>query len=120
MASQIRLSPAEIRFIHDNICRKFKNGRSVNDTIDQIAKGCMSVEELPKIAVIKKDGYYYSLDNRRLYVYRVLHYRGLLENVIVNHVSSSLFQPEKFTTINNGNSIFVRRDVTKPHCQQDQ
>ena len=120
MAFQISLSPADIRFMHDSIRCIFSNGRSVNDTIEQIADGHMSVDIFPKIRVIKKDGYYYSFDNRRLYVYRVLHYRGMLKNVIVNHVPLSLFQPRKFTTKNNGISIFMRKDVTKPHCQHDQ
>ena len=91
MFPQINLSPAEIRFMQDSICQRFRNGRSVNDTIEQISDGYMRVDDLPKIHVLIKNGYYYSFDNRRLYVYRVLHRRGLLKNVIMNCVPSSFF-----------------------------
>ena len=64
------LSPSDIRFMHRQINPRFKGGRSLNATVDQIASGQMSVYALPTIRVVQRNDRYYALDNRRLYVYR--------------------------------------------------
>ena len=115
MHSEIKLSPAKIRFMQDSISYKFRCGGYVNDAIEKIAKKEMRVDTLPMIQVLKKDGLYYSLDNRRLYVFRVLHYRGLLDRLKVKLVPTDRFQVWKFTTKNNGQSLYVRRRKTQKH-----
>jgi len=69
--------------MHDCINDKFQNGNSVNLTIKAIIAGKLRVEQLPRIKVVNKFNSYYAFDNRRLYVYRVLHYHGLLDKIIV-------------------------------------
>ena len=115
MVYSIELAPSDIRFMHDRINNKFSNGKSVNDTINKIEDGLMRVDDLPRIRVVCKDGYYYSFDNRRLYVYRVLHYRGLLDKVRVHLASIEQFQPKRFTTKNNGKTVIVNKDITYSH-----
>lgn len=115
MYSTIVLSPADIRFVHDSIRSHFRNGNRVNDTIKDIANGLLRVDALPMIRVILCSGNFFSLDNRRLYVYRVLHYRGLLKHIQVKLVPITKLRSSKFTTRNNGTSVFVRRDKTKHH-----
>lgn len=117
MCSTITLSPTDIRFMHNNIDSRFRNGNYVNDTIEKIAKGLLRVEALPKISVLTLRGAYFTLGNRRLYVYRVLHHRGLLDRVQVKLIPTSRFQPRKFTTKNQGASIYLRRGRTKPHSR---
>ena len=115
MLPLIDLSPCDIRFMHHRINNQFSNGNSVNETIERIARGEMSVGRLPKIRVVKINNSYYAFDNRRLYVYRVLHYRGLLNEIKVYLAPLSQFQPKRFSTKNNGLSIIVRGDTTLKH-----
>ena len=112
---QIDLVPSDIRFMHNRISNKFSNGNSVNGTINDIENGHMSVDDLPRIKVVHKDGNYYSFDNRRLYVFRVLHYRGCLDKVTVKLASIKQFQPWRFTTKNDGKTVIVNRDITYKH-----
>ena len=77
----------------------------------------MDVYDLPKIRVVSKDGFYYAFNNRRLYVYRVLHYRGKLDKVKVKLASLTCFQQERFTTKNNGESVVLQRGITSPHSK---
>jgi len=101
--------------MQDSINDKFRNGNSVNRTIKEIVAGNLRVERLPTIKVVNMSNSYYSFDNRRLYVYRVLHYRGLLDKIVVILAPMSQFQRRKFTTRNNGRSIVLRRGVTLKH-----
>ena len=61
MSNQMELRPSKIRFMHHSINPKFRNGKSVEDTIRRIQQGLMSVNELPTIRVVRKDGFYYAL-----------------------------------------------------------
>ena len=111
----INLCPTEIRFMHDKINFKFRCGGSVNETVEKISLGRMSVQDLPTIRVVFKNGTYCAFDNRRLYIYRVLHWCGKLDEVTVKQVSLSLFKPSRFTTKNNGNTVRMRGGLGLPH-----
>ena len=111
----IELSPCDIRFIQQHINCKFGNGNSVNETIDKICRGEMRVEDLPRIRVVQMNNSYYAFDNRRLYVYRVLHYRGKLDKIKVKLAPIRHFQQGRFSTKNNGTSVRVRKCVTYKH-----
>ena len=111
----IELCPTEIRFMHKQISSEFRCGRSVNETIVEILQGTMSIHELPTIKVVFINDTYYSFDNRRLYVYRVLHQYGKLDKVTVMLASKNQFQRSRFTTINNGSTVTLRNDETLPH-----
>ena len=52
------------------------------------------------------------------YVFRVLHYRGLLDSLKVKLVPTHGFQNWKFTT-NNGQSLYVRRGNTQKHHEHN-
>ncbi|XP_076817448.1 uncharacterized protein LOC143462991 [Clavelina lepadiformis] len=112
----LELVPSQIRFMHHEINNRFRDGRSVNQTVYDIENGLMNVDDLPMIRVVRRNGRYYAFDNRRLYVFRVLENRGCLRTVTVLKASSGQFQPRRFTTLNNGISITVRGDVTLPHA----
>ena len=115
MTRIIELAPSKIRFMQNRINSQFKNGDSVNETILKIENSLMDIYDLPKIRVVRKDGFYYAFDNRRLYVYRVLHFRGLLEKIKVKLAPLRDFQQDRFTTENNGESIELARGITLPH-----
>ena len=115
MTEIIELAPSKIRFMQNTINNQFTEGDSVNETISKIENGVMDIYDLPKIRVVRKDGFYYAFDNRRLYVYRVLHFRGLLEKVQVKLAPLRDFMQDRFTTENNGESIELVRGITLPH-----
>ncbi|XP_076817069.1 uncharacterized protein LOC143462702 [Clavelina lepadiformis] len=115
----IKLRPSKIRFMHKTINSNFSDGKSVNETVEKISSGEMSVNDLPKIKVTKKNGFYYSFDNRRLYVYRVLELRGLLDTVEVKKAPVRFFQEERFTTDNNGRCVRLAVGPTLPHASAE-
>ena len=115
----IELSPSDIRFMQDSISRRFRNGNSVNGTIRKIFKGEWSVHCLPQIRVVNLNGCYFSFDNRRLYVYKVLQHHGFLETVQVNVAPISQFQRRKLTTRNAGMSVTVRMGDTLKHSDYE-
>ena len=112
MSREIELRPSKIRFMHDSINPNFRSGQSLEDTINRIQQGHMSVYDLPKIRVVRKDGFYYAFDNRRLYVYRVLEHRGRLNRIRVNLAPLSEYQPHRFSTLNNGESVILKYGET--------
>ena len=111
----ISLCPTEIRFMHSKINSTFRGGISVNDTVNQICEGKMSIHQLPKIKVVFRNDKYYAFDNRRLYVYRVLHLRGKLDKISVYLADESKFQLRRFTTTNDGSYVFMKRGLALPH-----
>jgi hypothetical protein len=75
----IEIDPSQVRFTHARIRPFFTGcGRRVEDTLADIIEGRTLLDDLPRITVIANDGYYFSLNNRRLYVLKELHSRGLL------------------------------------------
>mmetsp|Transcript_27314 Transcript_27314/g.38415 ORF Transcript_27314/g.38415 Transcript_27314/m.38415 type:complete len:258 (-) Transcript_27314:6747-7520(-) len=83
------IDPARIRFQHARIRPYFSGcGRSVMETLESIRRGELSPADLPPIQVIvgPEDStgiWYFSLNNRRLYVLKRCREEGLLENDLV-------------------------------------
>lgn len=100
----LMVDPARVRFQHSRIRPIFSGcGRSVEGTLEEIRKGKVKPSDLPPIQVIvgpddvtSSDGpWYFSLNNRRLWVLKRCREEGLLPN----------------------NQIFVR--VRKPKSEQE-
>jgi len=110
-----QLAPSKIRFTQDTISNKFRRNKgSVHEAIDKIRQKKMSVNDFPTIEVIKKDNKYYSLDNRRLYIFRVLEKEGLLRDVPITITGRSM-PDKKFTTTNDGVTVKMRYEQTRKH-----
>lgn len=56
-----------------------------------------------------KNGKWFTLDNRRLWIFRRLEEGGHITNVDVNVVSSDRLRARKFTTTNGGVSVRIRQ-----------
>lgn len=108
-----RMAPSKIFFTQNSIAAEFQNGYSVNETLREIELGEMFVEDFPAMRVVKMNNKYYSLDNRRLYVFRVLEKRGKLKSVDVRIVERVL--QGRITTKNGGRSVKIRGDQTYSH-----
>lgn len=100
------ISPRAVRFSQDSINERFKNGRSVDEVIEDLRAGNVTADQFPAIRIFERDGAIHTLDNRRLHVFREA-------GVDIKFVRATPQQIEneawKFTTRNNGTSINVRR-----------
>ena len=114
------MKPHDVRFTHGSISFCFRNGQSIDYTIQQIIGKQISVEELPPIEVVHHDGSWYSLSNRRLFVLRVLASKHLLDLIPVtahsfnNHRVQSRKEGKtkwerSFSTPNDGVSVTAGR-----------
>jgi hypothetical protein len=65
------LSPKVIRFTHNSIYNTFRDGRRVFDLADQLEAYPQSIAQVPTIRVVYHRGCYWSLDNRRLFAFKV-------------------------------------------------
>lgn len=82
----LKVDPARVRFQHSRIRPYFSGcGRSVKETLEQIRNKELSPDDLPSIQVIispdhkdGKDAWYFSLNNRRLWVLKRCAEEGLL------------------------------------------
>lgn len=77
------LRPSEIRFSHDSIGRTFGRYtphpyRPIGETLDDILTGKINVNSIPTISVYKKDGQWFTANNRRLWVLQEVEKRGNL------------------------------------------
>eukprot|EP00434_Breviolum_minutum_P040505 symbB.v1.2.035995.t1/scaffold4979.1/size32168/1 len=72
------LSPLAIRFTHAEISSAFHDGRGLDATIGKFRSNELSAEHFRDVPleVVCKDGFLWSLNNRRLYVFRVAHAFG--------------------------------------------
>lgn len=103
------LRPSEIRFSQDSIELTFGRCtshpyRPIGETLDDILKGLINVNCIPSISVYKKDGLWFTAGNRRLWVLQEAEKREKCGEIYVRE--TSFIDYNKFTTINNGISVF--------------
>ncbi len=129
----------QVRFQHSRIRPQFSGcGRSVVETLDQIRQGKFEPGDLPPIQVIigtedtqhngesGEEPWYYSLNNRRLWVLKQCHREGLLDNERYNNkigvrARVARSQAEKLRyTVNNCalEAKFMREDSGKNGSKQ--
>ena len=66
------VDPRTVRFTHDSINASFRNGDSLDTTIEGLLKGDLRQKDFPPIELVQHEGALYSLSNRRLFVFRVV------------------------------------------------
>lgn len=80
-SSTIRISPNQIYFTHSRIRGTFTGcSKLIEHTYKEIQDNIISITDLPLITVIENEGYYFSLNNRRLYLIKKLLAAGILSN----------------------------------------
>ena len=124
-----------MRFQHSRIRPQFSGcGRSVLETLEQIRQGKLEPGDLPPIQVIigtddTDDGgkpWYFSLNNRRLWVLKQCHREGLLDNERYNNkigvrarAARSQAEALRYTVDNCAlEAKFVREDIGKNGSKQ--
>ncbi|KAL7513982.1 hypothetical protein ACHAXN_011854 [Cyclotella atomus] len=124
----ISIDPSRIRYQHSRIRPHFSGcGTSVHHTLESIQSGSLSVDDLPPIQVLigpsDTDGnpWYFTLNNRRLWVFKQLREGGYLTtrvpentvNVRVREVKSQS-ERERYTLENCSlDAKFIREKVVK-------
>ena len=71
-ARMLRVDPFAVRFTHDRISPSFRDGTPLDSTIIQLLEGKLWHKKIPSIEIVEHQGKWYSLSNRRLYVFRVV------------------------------------------------
>lgn len=126
----LSVDPNRVRFQHSRIRPHFSGcGRSVIQTLQDIRDGTIKAQDLPPIQVIVgpvgDDGerWYFSLNNRRLWVLKRCREEGLLENnqvrVRVRHAKSCA-ESERYTLQNCAvEAKFMREPLLKHRCTNE-
>jgi hypothetical protein len=97
--------PSTIRFTQSSVSATFKDGQTVQETIDALRSGKLSPNDLPPIRVFEKDGLNYTLDNRRLFA---AGQAGVPVKTIPATAEEVAKESWKFTTPNNGTIVCVK------------
>lgn len=112
--NEMFLKPSDIFYSQDTIACKFQNGNLIDNAVKLLLMRRLSAEDFPTIHVIRRsDRKYYSLDNRRLYVFRVGQCLGIVAKVPVQVVMEQPHHKRKFTSRNGGTKIIVRQGATR-------
>lgn len=77
------IDPQGVFFTFSRVRPKFSCGRKVVETLDDIRCGRVLIEKLPRITLLFDGQNYFSLNNRRLFVYKQLREEGFLRSVPV-------------------------------------
>jgi hypothetical protein len=94
-----------IRFTQSSVSTTFRDGRSMQETVDALRSGELSPSELPAIRVFQRGGSIYTLDNRRLFVSQMAR---VPVNVTPATASQIAQEAWKFTTPNEGCIVCVK------------
>ena len=109
----MRIRPSPIHFTQDSIKNTFRDGHTLLETALQIVREEVGKRDIiPLISVIRVgDGRLFTLDNRRLAVFRLLEICNRVGTTKVEVVPASRWSNEwnrKATTADGGKTIVVR------------
>jgi len=93
------VSPDDLRFTQDSIAIKFRypyDFLRIDDAVEQLQKGLLAATVFTPMNVVRHNGTLWSLDNRRLWVFR----RARVQQVTVNIVSSSYSERSRMFFMN--------------------
>lgn len=109
------MKPSDIRFSQDSVAPTFSDGRSLISTLEELLAKTITPETIEYITILWHYTHYYALTgNRRLFLYKRLEVKGLLDDIpvviVTNYYSTQMQFSRRFTTKNGGQSIRVRRN----------
>jgi len=94
----VELDPQCIYFTHSRIRPYFTGcGVRVLETLSRVEEGRMCISELPLITVLENNGFYFSLNNRRLFVLKALREKGIIDTVRVRMKPALQRERERYT-----------------------
>ena len=102
--------PCILRFTQCSVGNTFRSGVSLLETACALAEGHITVNDIEPIRIVYWDNHWWSLDNRRLAVFRILEFAGLIDLIPVLRVDVSWHEwRRKFCTDTDGAEAVVRR-----------
>jgi hypothetical protein len=100
----LQVDPARVRFAHSRVRPVFSGcGRRLEETLQLLRDKRLAPEQLPTITVIEgppgADGepWFFSLNNRRLWVFKQAHKEGLLVTISVRARGAKPHEVERYT-----------------------
>lgn len=94
-----------IRFTQRSIQGTFTGGGSMKQLIRDLKSGKLKPDDIPPIRIFEKDGFIFTLDNRRLYVFQQT---GVPIKTVPATPQEIAKGAWKFTTQNHGKSARIR------------
>ncbi len=85
--ARFELHPFDIRFTHDSVSAAFRTGVPLDDEIEQVLGGRLGPKAFPPLEITLLDGHFYSISNRRLFLFRVLASFGLCQQIQVEYLA---------------------------------
>ncbi|KAL3871096.1 hypothetical protein ACJMK2_039115 [Sinanodonta woodiana] len=107
----VKIKPSDIGYSQDSISCVFTGrhyGKKIGETLDELVDGDISVDIIPTISVIFKNGKWFTCDNRRLWVLKHFELLGGCTEIFVTE--TNYIDYRKFTTHNGGTYVRVRGD----------
>ncbi|CAJ1404773.1 unnamed protein product [Effrenium voratum] len=127
--TDVHLSPSEVRFTHANISSSFRNGTRIDDVIRSIVLQEMAFDDFPVLVCTTWNDKIYSINNRRLFVARVLEKLGKLNLISITLIpfDHPLLLKEQgglskwqrsFSTTSGGQFVRVRSDFVSQQADK--
>ncbi|KAK3578611.1 hypothetical protein CHS0354_002183 [Potamilus streckersoni] len=107
-----QMRPSQLRFTHDSISSRFKDGHTMEETFMQLLNGEISLKEVRSLVAMEYQGYWFVVrGNRRLYIMKKLEDIGNIStiSVLLQTFDQQVFV-KQFSTKNMGLSLKVRGD----------
>eukprot|EP01036_Dinobryon_divergens_P022380 gene22380-30631_t len=115
----IDIDPEIIRFTHSRVRPHFSGcGKKIEDSITELKIGTTKLDDIPLITVIENSGHYFSLNNRRLYMFKYLNREGLLPGGIIKAYRKQALTREvrKYTIENCSLSAVIIKEYREVDC----
>eukprot|EP01039_Chlorochromonas_danica_P003705 gene3705-4053_t len=96
--SIVSIDPSLVYFTHARIRPVFTGcNKRIEETLREVEEGRTKVEDIPKITVLTNGGHLFSLNNRRLFLFKELSRRGLLQTVTVQLKEATEKEKARYT-----------------------
>lgn len=115
----IDIDPEIIRFTHARVRPYFSGcGKKIEDSISELKIGSTKLDDIPLITVIENSGHYFSLNNRRLYMFKYLNREGLLPGGTIKAYRKQALVREvrKYTVENCSLSAAIMKEYREVDC----
>ena len=103
------MRPSDIYYSQDSISVEFDNGYTIFSTLNACRKHPFVIDKISPIRVCNIYGKWYTLDNRRLWIFKRLEEEGHISDVWVHYVGRHQLPDSKFTTTTEGESVEIRQ-----------
>ncbi len=99
------IDPYAVRFSQSSISNTFRNGTVIDDLAISLKNGSVRANEIPPIRLIDRNNILYSLDNRRLEVFRRANLQIPYRMATAEEIATETW---KFSSKNGGTSIQIK------------